>query len=72
MHDYSFSHRDALMFAVKQLTYAEVLGLYDSLVVGSGYSLQLDNSPGPAFNEQQFKRGRAIFSLPTNIINIHE
>ena len=72
MHDYSFSHRDALMFAVKQLTYAEVFGLYDSLVVGSGYSLQLDNSTGPAFNEQQFKKGREIFSLPANIINIHE
>ena len=72
MRDYSFDHRDALMLAVKQLTYAEVFGLYDFLVIRSGYSLQLDNTTGAMFSEQQFKKDRNIFSLPDSTLNLHE
>ena len=72
MRDYSFSYRDALMLSVKQLTYAEFFDLYDFLMIRSGYSLQLDSATGDAFDEQQFKKNRSIFSLPDTTVNLHE
>jgi len=72
IRDYNFSRREALMSAVKQLNYSEILELYDFLMINSGYSLQLDNALGPVFDEEKFKHNREVFSLPSSAVSAHE
>lgn len=65
IRDYSFNRRKILMTEIKELTYNEVLEMYDYIMIKSGYSLQVDSSSGALINKKEFEKDRKIYSLPS-------
>lgn len=65
VRDYNFSRRKGLIEAVETLSQKKMQGMYQSMVLDLGYSLQVDSNDGQLLSGSEIELGREIYRLPS-------
>jgi hypothetical protein len=54
-----------LIFALQRISHKEILNTFNSLIIKSGYSFQIDSGDSFSFDKKEFQKNRESFALNT-------
>jgi secreted Zn-dependent insulinase-like peptidase len=63
--NYTFDRREKLIFALQRISHKEILNTFNSLIIKSGYSFQIDSGDSFSFDKKEFQKNRESFALNT-------
>jgi secreted Zn-dependent insulinase-like peptidase len=63
--NYTFDRREKLIFALQRISHKEILNTFNSLIIKSGYSFQIDSGDSFSFDKKEFQKNRESFALKT-------